>query len=194
MSVRHALLALLSEGPKYGSQLRQEFEAKTGDVWPLNVGPGVHDVATPRARRARRVRRHGRGRPAEGLPHHPGGRSGAGQWLRRRRTCSRLPADELVIKVLLAAQMPGVDVHERGPGSPPLPGRADAAVDPPQGGRGRFRPRPGPGRRRRALPARLRSSGGSTTVAEASGDRATGSGSALHAEAAPETGGEAMSF
>ena len=38
MSVRHALLALLREGPKYGLQLRQEFEARTGDVWPLNVG------------------------------------------------------------------------------------------------------------------------------------------------------------
>jgi DNA-binding PadR family transcriptional regulator len=25
MSVRHALLALLSEGPKYGLQLREEF-------------------------------------------------------------------------------------------------------------------------------------------------------------------------
>ncbi len=38
MSVRHALLALLSEGPKYGLQLRHEFEARTGEVWPLNVG------------------------------------------------------------------------------------------------------------------------------------------------------------
>src|ERR1039458_4881814 len=38
MSIRHSLLALLSEGPKYGFQLRQEFEASTGDVWPLNVG------------------------------------------------------------------------------------------------------------------------------------------------------------
>jgi DNA-binding PadR family transcriptional regulator len=38
MSVRHALLALLSEGPKYGLQLRQEFESRTGEVWPLNVG------------------------------------------------------------------------------------------------------------------------------------------------------------
>ena len=38
MSVRHALLALLSEGPKYGLQLREEFEAGTGEVWPLNVG------------------------------------------------------------------------------------------------------------------------------------------------------------
>ena len=38
MSVPHALLALLSEGPKYGLQLRAEFEARTGEVWPLNVG------------------------------------------------------------------------------------------------------------------------------------------------------------
>ena len=32
MSVRHAMLALLSEGPKYGLQLREEFEARTGAV------------------------------------------------------------------------------------------------------------------------------------------------------------------
>jgi DNA-binding PadR family transcriptional regulator len=38
VSVRHALLALLSEGPKYGLQLQKEFEARTGEVWPLNVG------------------------------------------------------------------------------------------------------------------------------------------------------------
>ena len=29
MSFRHALLALPSEGPKYGLQLREEFEART---------------------------------------------------------------------------------------------------------------------------------------------------------------------
>jgi len=38
MSVRHALLALLTEGPKIGLRLREEFEQQTGDVWPLNVG------------------------------------------------------------------------------------------------------------------------------------------------------------
>ena len=38
MSVSHALLALLSEGPSFGLRLRQEFEARTGEVWPLNVG------------------------------------------------------------------------------------------------------------------------------------------------------------
>lgn len=37
-TVRNALLALLSEGPKYGLQLREEFEAVTGYLWPLNSG------------------------------------------------------------------------------------------------------------------------------------------------------------
>lgn len=38
MSVRHSLLALLSGGPMHGYGLKTEFEAATGDVWPLNVG------------------------------------------------------------------------------------------------------------------------------------------------------------
>jgi DNA-binding PadR family transcriptional regulator len=38
MSVRYALLALLSEGPKYGLQLREELETWAGQAWPLNEG------------------------------------------------------------------------------------------------------------------------------------------------------------
>lgn len=38
MSVRHSLLALLDRGPMHGYGLKTEFEAATGDVWPLNVG------------------------------------------------------------------------------------------------------------------------------------------------------------
>ena len=38
MSVRNALLALLEQGPRYGYQLRAEFEHRTGGTWPLNVG------------------------------------------------------------------------------------------------------------------------------------------------------------
>ena len=78
MSVRHALLALLSEGPKYGLQLREEFEARTGEVWPLNVGQvyttlqrlerdGLVETANGdrRTTRRRRRRRHsGLPRPA----------------------------------------------------------------------------------------------------------------------------------
>jgi len=38
VSIKHSLLVLLAEGDRYGYELRQEFEGRTGGVWPLNVG------------------------------------------------------------------------------------------------------------------------------------------------------------
>ena len=38
MSMRYAMLALLSEEPQYGLRPREEFEDRSGEVWPLNVG------------------------------------------------------------------------------------------------------------------------------------------------------------
>ena len=38
MSIRHSLLALLQDQPRYGYQLRTEFENRTGSTWPLNIG------------------------------------------------------------------------------------------------------------------------------------------------------------
>ena len=38
MTIRESLLALLASGPRHGYQLKTEFEARTGGVWPLNIG------------------------------------------------------------------------------------------------------------------------------------------------------------
>ena len=38
MPVREGLLALLADGPRNGYQLKVDFEAATGGVWPLNFG------------------------------------------------------------------------------------------------------------------------------------------------------------
>lgn len=38
MGFREGMLALLATGPKHGYQLKVEFEAATGDAWPVNVG------------------------------------------------------------------------------------------------------------------------------------------------------------
>ncbi|HEX4058383.1 MAG TPA: PadR family transcriptional regulator [Galbitalea sp.] len=38
MSIRNSLLAILGERAFYGYELRQEFEARTGAAWPLNIG------------------------------------------------------------------------------------------------------------------------------------------------------------
>jgi DNA-binding PadR family transcriptional regulator len=112
MSVRHALLALLSEGPKYGLQLREEFEARTGEVWPLNVG----QVYTTLQRLERDGLVESDGAAQDG-PQKIFRITGQGErelagWLRTPPDLSAPPRDELVMKVLVAMRVPGTDVHE----------------------------------------------------------------------------------
>jgi len=112
MSVRHALLALLSEGPKYGLQLRQEFEAGTGEVWPLNVGQVYTTL--------QRLERDGLAESDDADDDGPQrryritqeGESELQGWLRTPPDASAPPRDELVIKILVALRVAGVDVAE----------------------------------------------------------------------------------
>lgn len=112
MSVAHAVLALLDEGPKYGLQLRQEFEARTGDVWPLNVG----QVYTTLQRLERDGLVESDGAATDGPQKHfritAPGKAELASWLRTPPDLSSPPRDELIIKVLVAAQMPDVNVHD----------------------------------------------------------------------------------
>jgi DNA-binding PadR family transcriptional regulator len=111
MSVRHALLALLSEGPKYGLQLRQEFEARTGEVWPLNVGQVY--TTLQRLERDGLVESDGDEEgPQKGFRITGPGEAELAAWLRTPPDLSSPPRDELVIKILIAVQVPNVDVHE----------------------------------------------------------------------------------
>jgi len=110
VSVRHALLALLSDGPKYGLQLRQEFEARTGDVWPLNVGQVY--TTLQRLERDGLVASDGvEEGPQKGYRITDDGSHELTAWLQTPPDMAQPPRDELLIKVLVAAQIPGVDVH-----------------------------------------------------------------------------------
>ena len=112
MSVRHALLALLSEGPKYGLQLREEFEARTGEVWPLNVGQVY--TTLQRLERDGLVESDGAGEdgPQKGFRITAEGEQELAEWLRTPPDLASPPRDELVMKVLMAARVPGTDVHQ----------------------------------------------------------------------------------
>jgi DNA-binding PadR family transcriptional regulator len=104
-------LALLSEGPKYGLQLRQEFEAKTGEVWPLNVGQVYQTL--------QRLERDGLVE-SEDVDEGPqrtylitrAGKDELDTWLRTPPDLSSPPRDELVMKVLVAVGVPGIDVAD----------------------------------------------------------------------------------
>jgi DNA-binding PadR family transcriptional regulator len=111
MSVRHALLALLSEGPKYGLQLRHEFEARTGEVWPLNVGQ-VYTTLQRLERDGLVEADDADDGPQRGYSITAAGTDALSDWLRTPPELTQPPRDELLIKVLVAVQVPGVDVHE----------------------------------------------------------------------------------
>ncbi|HEX8006449.1 MAG TPA: PadR family transcriptional regulator [Trebonia sp.] len=111
MSVRHAMLALLSEGPRYGRQLREEFEARTGKVWPLNVGQVYTTLR--RLERDGLVESDGAGEegPQKGYRITAEGGQELARWLRTPPDLSSPPRDELVMKVLVALRVPSAGVH-----------------------------------------------------------------------------------
>jgi DNA-binding PadR family transcriptional regulator len=114
MSVRHAVLALLSEGPKYGLQLRHEFEERTGEVWPLNVGQVY--TTLQRLERDGLVESESDGEveagPQRAYRLTTDGAAELDEWLHTPPDLGSPPRDELVIKVLVAIHVPDVKVHD----------------------------------------------------------------------------------
>jgi DNA-binding PadR family transcriptional regulator len=112
LSVRYALLALLSAGPKYGMQLREEYEGATGDLWPLNVGQVYTTL--------QRLERDGlvESEDAEDDERQKDyritdrGRSELLNWLTTPPAPAPPARDELVTKVLVALRIPEIDVRE----------------------------------------------------------------------------------
>ncbi|MFD0691163.1 PadR family transcriptional regulator [Actinomadura fibrosa] len=110
MSIRHGLLALLSQGPRYGYQLRAEFEASTGATWPLNIGQVYSTLS--RLERDELVTRVGA--DAEGRFVYrvtPAGEEDVRRWFASPVARADRPRDELAIKLALAVTTPGTDVR-----------------------------------------------------------------------------------
>ena len=192
MSVRHALLALLAEGAKYGMQLRDEYEAATGDVWPLNVGQVY--TTLQRLERDGLVESDGAGddERQKSFRITAGGQAELRGWLRTPPGPAPPPRDELVTKVLVAVRVPGVDAREviqahRRQVVELMQQWTRVKEEP-----GRVRPVLCPGGRRRADPAR-----GGCPVAgpgrRARAARRRGACAARRPEAAAQGGGPAMS-
>lgn len=111
MTVPHALLALLERGPCYGLRLKEEFESWTGEVWPLNVG----QVYTTLQRLERDGYVAAAGEEHANQRLYSLTRTGRGElrrWLNTPAADATPPRDELVIKVLMALAVPGVDPHD----------------------------------------------------------------------------------
>ncbi len=124
MSVRQGLLALLAERPMHGYQLRQEFEARTGGTWPLNIGQvyttvqrlvrdGLVEPVPDRSDDGGDRRDGGAGdREVERFRLTAAGRAEVQQWWSTPVDRGEPARDELVIKLALAVTSPGVDVRD----------------------------------------------------------------------------------
>lgn len=109
MSIRHALLALLADDPQHGLGLKQRFEAHTGEIWPLNVGQVYSTLQ--RLERDEFVMADAEGSDARQRVYEltRAGRVELDEWLNAASKDPTPPRDELVIKVLVAIAVDGVD-------------------------------------------------------------------------------------
>ncbi|EWS81769.1 PadR family transcriptional regulator [Brachybacterium phenoliresistens] len=112
MSVKHALLALLSMGPATTYQLRRSFDESTGQIWPLNIGQASATLS--RLERDGQVARE----PSEDDDGTQGswsltdrGKEELGRWWANAVTRPQPERHELALKLALAVVVPGVDVQ-----------------------------------------------------------------------------------
>jgi DNA-binding PadR family transcriptional regulator len=92
-----SLLALLDEGPAYGLALKNEFEARTAGVWPLNVGQVYTTLA--------RLERDGliREKSEKSYAITAAGRTELRGWFEAPAGDPAATRDELVLKIVMAA-------------------------------------------------------------------------------------------
>ncbi|WP_371791421.1 PadR family transcriptional regulator [Streptomyces sp. NBC_01471] len=110
MSIRHGLLALLEHGPRYGSQLRTEFESRTGSTWPLNVGQ-VYTTLSRLERDGMVVQdsEDGAGHALYAITDE--GREELHSWYGAPVDRTSPARDELAIKLAMAVGAPDVDIR-----------------------------------------------------------------------------------
>ena len=108
MSIAMSLLTLLDQGPSYGLRMKQEFERRTGGVWPLNVGQVY--TTLDRLEREGLVRQVNEGGVDRQRLHEitDAGRERLAEWF--HRPADRSPGrDQLVLKLVMAAHDSEVD-------------------------------------------------------------------------------------
>lgn len=108
MSVRGALLQLLAEGDLHGYQLKVDFEARTGGIWPLNVGQ-VYSTLDRLVRDGRVVAGDATDAGNRSYAITEEGRREMKTWLETSPVDGDPPRDELVMKVLVAVGSGGAE-------------------------------------------------------------------------------------
>jgi DNA-binding PadR family transcriptional regulator len=108
VSIRHSLLVLLDAGPMHGYGLKTEFEAATGDVWPLNVGQVYTTLG--RLERDELVRSETDADGQKVYAITEAGRQELRRWFETPVAREVVPRQELAIKLVFAIRSAAADV------------------------------------------------------------------------------------
>ena len=100
----------MAEGPRYGAQLKADFETRTGGTWPLNVGQVYTTLS--RLERDGLVVPEGDGDDEGRIRYRltEAGAKSAATWWVTPVIRDPAPRSEVAIKLALAVTSPGVDV------------------------------------------------------------------------------------
>ncbi|TFD65861.1 MULTISPECIES: PadR family transcriptional regulator [unclassified Cryobacterium] len=110
MSVAMSLLAMVAQGPRYGYELRAEFDRRTSAQWPLNIGQVYKTL--DRLEREGLVEKSA-STDADGHVYYaatPAGQDASRTWLQQADPLPSAARDDLAIKLAIAVTLPGVDV------------------------------------------------------------------------------------
>jgi len=114
MSISMSILSILDDGPSYGQRVKNEFETRTGGIWPLNVGQVY--TTMDRLERDGLIRRTAAGSPAMSAQNvyavTDEGRAYLKTWFSTNTLVGAPARDELVLKVVMAARHPGVETSQ----------------------------------------------------------------------------------
>ncbi|HEY7281823.1 MAG TPA: PadR family transcriptional regulator [Actinomycetota bacterium] len=111
MSIAMSVLAILEEGPTYGLRLKNAFEDRTAQMWPLNVG----QVYSTLRRLERDGLVHGLEEGPEARKRYeitPAGRDALRSWFDTPTRMLPPARDELVLKLVMAVDRDGVHLAE----------------------------------------------------------------------------------
>jgi DNA-binding PadR family transcriptional regulator len=113
VSIRFGLLSLLSEQPKYGYQLRSEFESATAGTWPLNIGQVYSTLQRLERDKLVEATESETGGDGERRLYRltEQGRDHLGSWFSQPVPLHAATRSELVVKVIMAASVPSVDAR-----------------------------------------------------------------------------------
>ena len=109
MSVGMSLLAILEGSPSYGLNLKNEFEARTGGIWPLNVGQVYTTLGRFQRDGLVEAKSDAESDSQKFYALTDRGRQVLDQWFQEARPHGAPSREELVLKVVMAARRSDAD-------------------------------------------------------------------------------------